>query len=263
MATPKKTKTKAVKVGSYRGGTKTSVGGRGGFLGKTTSGGNLGRAAMTNAGSAAAAKAYGRTSGADAVAFGIGGSAGGAKGNAGGVAGIVSDNTSGAGVDYSSDGLIESVLNPGGRPYSGQVNNPNPNPGVIADPVSIPGWDVPAQAPSAAPSAAVMRTPTVAAPTPSGTSGTVGTKVVAPTVAPKTASTVSVAPKTTAPTTTRVYEPTPTATTSKTPTPVMTSGGSPISIRGMTISTIPLPPKTTTTTPKPLPLKTNTTPIKL
>lgn len=117
MAT--KSKAKAPKVGNYRGGTKTSVGGRGGFLGKTSSGGNLGRAAMTNAGAISAARGFGRGGGEAASAFGAGGGASGVAGGSsggstayGGATGL--GNASGAGLDYSASGLIESIVNPGG-----------------------------------------------------------------------------------------------------------------------------------------------------
>ena len=116
MATKSKAKAKAPKVGNYRGGSKTSVTGRGGFNGKTTSGGNLGRAAMTNSAAQGAAAQFGRGA-ADAASFGLGGGMSGG-GNFGGSPGIIGDNTSGAGVDTSASGLIESLLNPGGQPIN-------------------------------------------------------------------------------------------------------------------------------------------------
>jgi hypothetical protein len=137
---------KSPKVGNYRGGTKRAVGGRGGFLGKTTSGGNLGRAAMANTAAISAAKGYGKGGGEAAAAFGAGGGASGVAGGSsgggtayGGATGL--GNASGAGLDYSPSGIIESISNPGGgyipTPAGGWVSGvPGPGGGT---PYELPG----------------------------------------------------------------------------------------------------------------------------
>lgn len=257
MATPKKGP-KTPKVGSYRGGTKTSVGGRGGFLGKTTSGGNLGRAAMTNSGAVSAARNFGR-SGGDASAFGIGGGVGVGAGGGGGAIGVPGgDNTSGAGVDWSSGGLTETTTNPGGTAYNPVSSFPSADGGLTGPLPEVPvdtGQQAATQAAYDAMRADMMGTggvtlPANLGPAKVGTAAAPTRTAAAPATATSTVKTVAAQPGTTK------------VTSSTGVTRTVSSGAAPVSAALYETNPTPTPKPAASTITTPV-RKINTTPTKL